>query len=496
MTTAEFEDYGGLAEKRRSAQPKAPPPCNSLETCSTAVTRNPSDAAAWQELGRLREGQRGVSRRERQTPDPAIIVAAALGDGVALGVLGEWFSARKPRSPHLSGGFYAGAILNDPKGGERYANLLIHSGDPARARAWTSRELFERSAAARNAGAYFLLGLLAERPLGPAGEADLVQALFNFAVAERLFLDDGIESTAASVRRAAVARVIAPAVLVNTLKLADARASGLKKLAGAPSHETWTPDLAGAAPTDETIGILAGKAIDALFRTFQLPADFEVLRAELLALQGRTSKIQGQAESGLASARELFEKDLARDPGDATSFDRLDEILSQLGKTTSAANCDRPVRARAEWLDRWLKPQNSTPARRVSQIEATTNFGVCLAGIGQTDAARDALRAASRHVRNHGDEAPAPDGVKIVDQSVAAAIEAAVRIGDRDTLLALYAHQLARVQKQEPPADASAKVEDYISLQQKTLAAFGREPVSPRLRGRSSGSAAGFASLA
>ena len=125
--------------------------------------------------------------------------------------------------------------------------------------------------------------------------------------------------------------------------------------------------------------------------------------------------------------------------------------------------------------------KNPRSAKTVLQIEATTNFGVCLAGIGQTDAARDALRAASRHVRNHGDEAPAPDGVKIVDQSVAAAIEAAVRIGDRDTLLALYAHQLARVQKQEPPADASAKVEDYISLQQKTLAAFGREPVSPEV---------------
>jgi WD40 repeat protein/tetratricopeptide (TPR) repeat protein len=457
-----------------------------LERCVEAVKGDPSDAQAWYEFGRARE--RSLAGRsdmtEASAPDPGIVVAAALGGGPALVSLGDWFSSRKLRSAGVAGLLYGRAILNDAESGESYRDWLTRWGDLARddARRW--RQIFEQRADSGDPGAHFILGVLAERSV--AADQDLERAFFHYAVAQKLFEQRGIDSTAAAVRRSALARMLPPDRVVMLLRSVKARHAEYVQPAaaraatapgsGVPPQTTFRPDLASFDPRNEAdIADLAHQAIDALNRLLKFNDELDVLRGELLLAQAKRPAKKGDPSRVklLERANSLFEAEMNRDPSDATSFDRRDETLALLSDMQSAGDCAGSFTLRMKLFDQWPKRHSWTKQRRLSQIDAEARLVACLQNAGQTADVRLVLTKAAEHLRTVDQTRGLTNdtGEKKLVALAGSLADAFVKVGDRENALPLYAKALAASGVSLQTA-SSQEIDAYIDLQRRTVAAW------------------------
>jgi WD40 repeat protein/tetratricopeptide (TPR) repeat protein len=504
MTSTERQRY---APDKADASLPAPllmqigPRCdpNIVERSMDTVTRTSVDAKAWFDLGCARENDlRRSSRLIAELPDPSILVAAAMGHGPALASIGEWFASRKPRSALLSSHFYRRAVLNDADNGARYLDWLVRWGDHTRDAARRARDLLDQSTNAGDPAAHFIRGMVAEGNAransGAPDESDeLLQALFHFALADKLFKQRNIDEPTTVVRLGALARVLRPERVAEKLKEVDAwkvaTASPAPSVARTSASDSvaapepaWRPDLTGVDVTkDEDLHRLAVSAIDVMGRSLQLGPELEVLRAEYMLAQAKAlGQNSERAPALLEAARVRFEAELNQDNTDTRSFDRLDEVLVMLGRMAPAGICDG---ARAAWFERWPKPPHLVSQRSLAQIEAETSLGVCFANAGKTDAARDRLKKAADQARETGELRDLPlDGRRKLASLEVSLADAYVQMGDRETAMPLYAHPL--IESVRGPLGRSFTLSDLremIRTQQKVLAALTQDPATPAM---------------
>jgi hypothetical protein len=356
MTSTERERYA--PEKADDSEPAQLPMqiglrCdpNNVEWSMDAVTRDSADAKAWFDLGCARENDLRRSGKRSELPDPSMLVAAAMGHGPALASIGEWFASRKPRSAPLSIHFYRRAVLNDAGNGATYLDWLVRWGDQTRDAARKARDLFDQRANAGDPAAHFILGMVAEgnaraKP-GASDESDeLLQALFHFALADKLFKQRNIDEPTTVIRLGALARVLRPERVAEKLKEVAAWTAATTSptpsvvqtsaSAGAPAPEpAWRPDLKGIdVMKEDELHRLAVSAIDVLGRSLQLGPELDVLRAEYMLAQARALVQNSERARALfEAASDRFEAELKQDNTDTRS------ALAQIEAETSLGAC-------------------------------------------------------------------------------------------------------------------------------------------------------------
>ena len=323
-------------------------------------------------------------------------------------------------------------------------------GDPARddARRW--RQIFIQRADSGDPGAHFILGVLAERSV-PADQ-DLERAFFHYAMAQKLYEQRGIESTAAAVRRSALARMLPPDRVVMLLRSVEAKRPEYAQRAaagaatapgsGAPPQTAWRPDLASFDPRNEAhIADLADQAIGVLNRALNFNDDLDVLRGELMLAQAKRPAKKSDPSSAiklLERANSLFEAEMSRDPSDATSFDRRDETLTLLSDM-QPGDCAGSFTLRMNLFDQWLKRHSWTKQRRLSQVDAEARLVACLQNAGQAGDVRSILTKAAEHLRSIDQTPGLTDDTGEKYQRMAklgvlagSLADAFVKVGDRD----------------------------------------------------------------
>jgi WD40 repeat protein/tetratricopeptide (TPR) repeat protein len=493
MTSTEQQRY---APDQTEASPLAPLPMlrcdpNIAELSIDTVTHGAADAKAWFDLGCARENDVRRSGKPVELPDPSMLVAAAMGHGPALASIGEWFASRKPRSAPLSGQFYRRAVLNDVDNGERYLDWLVRWGDHTRDAARRAGDLLDQRANAGDPAAHFMRGMVAEGKArvssgSPDESGELLQALFHFALAAKLFKQRKIDEPTTVVRLGALARVLRPERVAEKLKEVDT----WKVATGSPASSVaqtsaWHPDLRGVDITkeDEFYG-LASAAIDVLGRSLQLGPELDVLRAEYSLAQAKALGYDSErARELLGRARDRFEAELKHDDSDTRSFDRLDEVLATLGSKAPAGDCGGALASRVEWFERWPKPHHLLSQRRLELIEAETRLGACFVNAGKVDAARNELKKAANQVRETGElrNLPLTGRMKLAGQAGMLA-DTYVQIEDREAAMPLYAHLLidsvrGPLGRYFTPSD----LQTMIRTQQKTLAALMQDPATANM---------------
>ena len=422
-----------------------------------------------------------------------------MGYGPALASIGEWFASRKPRSAPLSSHFHRRAVLNEAGNGARYLDWLVRWGDHTRDAARSARDLLDQRANAGDPAAHFIHGMIAEgnarASSGSPDESDeLLQALFHFALADKLFEQRNIYEPTTVIRLGALARVLRPERVAEKLKevaawkaaTASPTPSVVQTSAGPAAPEpAWHPDLRGIdlMKEDELLR-LAVPAIDVLGRSLQLGPEFDVLRAEFIFAQARAlGQNSERAPALFEAARVGFEAELNRDDTDTRSFDRLDEVLNVLGRIAPAEACEGARAARVELFERWPKPHHLVSQRRLAQIEADTNLGACFVNAGKADAARERLKKAADRVREAGEIRNLPlDGRRKLAFLEVSLADAYVQMGDRESAVSFYAHPLIEaVRGPMGRSFAPSDLQAMIRTQQKALAALTQDPATPKM---------------
>jgi tetratricopeptide (TPR) repeat protein len=459
---------------------------NLFDQCLTEVTHNPSDANAWYTFARARQIFNAGRSLADEAVDPVIVIAAAMGHGAALASLGDWFSSREPRSTQIAGRLYFRAILNDPESAQSYLDWLIHWGDLARGTARSSLPIFSQRAENGDPAAHFILAVLAERP--GSEPADFENAFRHYALAEKLYRERGIEYTAAAVRRSALARILSPGRVDAILKAAAA-SPGADRSTVAPgrtvsSQTAWYPEILRFDLNNKAdIAILAGQAITALKSNLGLTFELDILQAEILRGQAKAfAKDNPTRATVLQSAQSLFEAELNRNTGDATSFDRLDEIMAELSQMPRFGDCSGLIALRDNLFVRWLHRFPQIQQRRISRIDAEMRRGACLAAADQLDAARPILNGTRDHLRElDKGSALGPDVEVKLGMLKGALADALVRVGDRENAPLLYAEALVASAGTGGLAwtlGTPEGIDAYIDLQKKTIAALTDSPIN------------------
>jgi WD40 repeat protein/TPR repeat protein len=310
--------------------------------CVTFLEQALSGAEGWFDWAKFREVARGTNKGFAPTPDPRLIIAAAMGYPPALEQLGDWLADSSHRYPETAQSLYMRATVADRRASPGLFRWLMQSGDDVRAAADPLRTLLMDRASAGDAASHAVLGALAER--SKEARQDLGEAFYHYAVAVRLAGDLSASWVReAWVRQGALARVIGPREAAERWLAAQRWTPEPEKMSRAPMLPAWRPDLRDRNLGEEKeIIALAIDGIDHLLTSSSEEPGLSLFRAELWSeLAGRelASDHRDPAVEHLAAARQALENQIAIRPNDQWLANRLIDVLGEL-----AALADRSER--------------------------------------------------------------------------------------------------------------------------------------------------------
>jgi WD40 repeat protein/lipoprotein NlpI/alkylated DNA nucleotide flippase Atl1 len=489
LTAGELQQYAlpetiHMASTRLQAKTGGSIPCidppsrrlisNMVERCIEMVMKNPADGRAWYELARARGSARQNSSPTTAAPDPALAIAAALGNGPALNSLGQWVSNRQPRSFATASAFFTHAVLNDPGAADGYLSWLVHWGDLARRDALQRKDEFSRRASIGDPAAHFILAALDEQ----AGIDGREQAFLHYAIAAKLFAERGREYSPALVRRSALARILPANRVVARWKEAEEWSPPMGPGSTQYSNSSsWQPAVAGLdLKSEAAMYSLAEQAADALGRTLGPRIDLDIIRGELLLAHAKISVTDDRNGTVLMleAARSAFEKALSVDAGDAISFGRLDETLALLSITKPPDDCRGPLADRIERLDHWARERASTIMHTIASSDAEIRLGQCLVDRNQLKEARAVLRRALDRLRHMTTPANAsPEAKLALRRLTTVGSEILIQADDPQAALEQYSYTLAEFGQElsnlDPTSLSSEQIEQFTDLQRKIV---------------------------
>jgi tetratricopeptide (TPR) repeat protein len=369
-------------------------PASDVQDCADLLRHDASNGAAWRGLA-----FRFAPSDADALPNPAIVIAASVGDGRSLRAVANWLAARHARRQSGTiGRLLAEAARRDPALVGDYAEWLVSWPNLGRAALVEIGDHLDTTANSAGPLAHFERGLLHE-----TGNSDAVLA---DALHEFLLAANG-SAPGSQLRRLALQR---SSTLTQVLGYDRAADLGTSTSAASPNDDAqvsansapalWKPDLRDVDLNgDVAVYRVALEATRILAEHLGGDADLLALSSGLGMALARldTTASDEAAYHRLTDIRQQLDHLLKVDPDDAQTFQFRDEVLGRL------AVLDRePCRATAivrwqshkDWSARHKAPAHGS----INMVEADTAAAHCASGAGDATQAEEASAAAAKEL--------------------------------------------------------------------------------------------------